>query len=88
MGLRSYVLQRIAQMIMTLWVFVTLIFVLFRVMPGDPTSMYVPQGMTPEQREAILSDIELNKPLQQQYIDYLFQVLGGDLGTSYRYDQT
>lgn len=73
-------------MILTFWVFVTIVFILFRVMPGDPASMYIQTGMTEEQRQAIRQYLGLNRPLHVQYFDYLGQILTGDFGLSYRYN--
>lgn len=87
MGLQEFVVRRIAQLILTFWVFVTILFVLFRAAPGDPTSMYVTQGMSPAAREATIERLGLNRPLHTQYVDYIGQLLSGDFGTSFRYNE-
>lgn len=85
MGLREYVVRRIGQLAVTYWAFITILFFLFRVLPGDPTTLYVQSGMTREQRQATLERLGLDQPLWQQYIDYMVQLLSGDMGTSYFY---
>jgi peptide/nickel transport system permease protein len=87
MGLQEFVVRRIAQLIFTFWVFVTILFVLFRAAPGDPTSMFVGQGMSAEAREETIQRLGLNEPLHVQYFDYMGQLLTGNFGTSFRYNE-
>jgi peptide/nickel transport system permease protein len=84
-NLRKYVVRRIGQLIITYFAFLTLLFVIFRLAPGDPTSMYLLEGMTPDAREELLAKLGLNKPMHEQYIDFMTQTLTLDLGQSYRY---
>lgn len=53
MGLRNYLVKRALQTIVTLLVVLVLMFVLFRLMPGDPTIFFIQPGSTPEQRDAL-----------------------------------
>jgi peptide/nickel transport system permease protein len=84
-NLQKYVLRRIGQLAVTYFVFLTLLFAVFRLAPGDPTSMYLLEGMTPEARQELLADLGLTKPMHEQYIDFLVQTVTLDLGQSYRY---
>jgi peptide/nickel transport system permease protein len=85
MGLREYVVRRIFQLVLTLWAFVTVLFVLFRMVPGDPTSRFVMEYPTPEQREARVEELGLNEPMYVQYIEYMSGLLRGDFGDSTHY---
>ncbi|ELY41116.1 ABC transporter permease [Natronorubrum tibetense] len=85
MGLRAYVVRRFLQLIVTFWAFFTLLFVLFRMMPGDPTAMFLMDGMTPEQREQRIAELGLDQPMHIQYVDYITQLLSGDFGESFIY---
>lgn len=85
MTLRAYVVRRVGQLLVTYWAFLTLLFVLFRLMPGDPTSMFVLEGLSEEARRQIISDLGLDAPLHVQYLEYMGQLLTGDLGTSFIY---
>ena len=87
MGLQEYVVRRLLQLVFTFWVFVSILFVLFRAAPGDPTSMFVTQGMSPEAREEMISRLGLDEPLYVQYFDYFGQLLTGEFGTSFRYNE-
>ncbi|AXR79161.1 ABC transporter permease [Natrarchaeobaculum sulfurireducens] len=85
MGLREYIVRRILQLVFTLWAFVTLLFVLFRMVPGDPTTRFVMEYPTPEAREQRIEELGLNEPLYVQYFEYLGQLLRGEFGDSTHY---
>src|SRR3990170_228032 len=52
MGLRGYLVKRAAHTLVTIVIVLTLMFVLFRLMPGDPTSFLIAPGLTPIERDA------------------------------------
>ena len=52
MGLRTYLAKRAAHTLVTVIIVLTLMFVLFRLMPGDPTSFLIQPGLTPIERDA------------------------------------
>jgi peptide/nickel transport system permease protein len=85
MGLRAYVIRRIGQLIITFWAFVTILFFMFRIMPGDPTSMFVLQGLSEEGRQQLINELGLNEPLHVQYYKYVTGLLTGDMGMSFTY---
>ena len=51
MGLPSYIVKRAAQTFVTIIIVLILMFVLFRLMPGDPVSLAIQPGLTPEQKD-------------------------------------
>ena len=59
-----------------------MIFVLARVVPGDPARMALGPAATPEQVEALRLQMGLDQPLVLQYVDYIGKALRGDLGMS------
>ncbi|KHD44966.1 ABC transporter permease [Streptococcus hongkongensis] len=77
----KYLLKRVAILIATLWVVVTLSFFLMQVMPGTP---YNSPKLTEEMIAMMNKQYGLDKPLWQQYFKYLFDILHGDFGTSYQ----
>ncbi len=85
MSLKKYVIRRILQLIVTYWGFLTLLFVIFRVGPGDPATLYLQHGLSPAERDEMLARYGLDQPLHYQYFDYMGMLLSGDLGDSYRY---
>lgn len=87
MNMQRYVIRRIGQLAVTYFIFLTLLFVIFRLAPGDPTTMFLLEGMTPEEREQLLERWGLDQPMHVQYVEYLGQLLTLDLGQSIRYDE-
>lgn len=84
--MRKFLVRRLTYLVFTWFVFATLLFVIFRIAPGDPTTMYIPDGMTAAERQATLERYGLTKPLHEQYFHYMANLLQGDLGMSYRYN--
>lgn len=85
--MKKFVVRRLAQLVVTYFVFLTILFVIFRLAPGDPTTMYAIEGMSAAERQEMLARYGLNQPLHQQYIDYITSYLTLDLGHSYRLGQ-
>ena len=81
-----YLAGRVAQLVVTLLAFMTLLFFLVQAQPGDFTTFYVanPQ-VTPESRQRLQSLFGVDKPVWQQYLSYLRNSLRGDLGTSFHH---
>jgi len=77
--------QRFAQMLLTLWIIVTILFFLFRLMPGNPLVAYIDPTFTQEQQVILIRQFGLDKPLWQQYFVYLGNLLKGELGDSFFY---
>ncbi len=61
-------------------------FVLLR-LAGDPASVLLPIFASPEQRQELRQDLNLDDPLPLQFVGYMGQVLQGDLGESWKYRQ-
>ncbi|MCC7359264.1 MAG: ABC transporter permease [Anaerolineales bacterium] len=82
-GVRGFLLRRLLYNVFTVFAIVTLIFVLFRATPGDPTTFLVDTTFDPEVRQEILRKFGLDKPLWQQYLVYWGNLARGDLGVSF-----
>jgi ABC-type dipeptide/oligopeptide/nickel transport system permease component len=84
----DYVLKRAAFAVATVFVALTINFVLFRILPGNAASniSHVP-GAGPQLREALQAQFGLDKPIWQQYLLYLKQLLHGNLGVSFANQQ-
>lgn len=80
-------MRRILSTVPTLLGVVTLIFVLVRVLPGDPAVVMLGDYATPELEAKLRSDLGLDQPILVQYVNYLAQLLRGDLGASARSSQ-
>ena len=79
----KYIAKRVLLAIVTLFVLTSVVFVLVRLMPGDPFSS---DKMTPEIRANLEAYYGMDKPLPVQYITYMKNVLHGDLGYSMKYE--
>lgn len=76
-----YVLQRFLTAIPTLFIIVTLSFLLMRVAPGGPFNQE--KGLNPIIKANLEKLYHLDQPLWKQYADYLWNLLHGDFGPSY-----
>ena len=79
----AYALRRIAGLIPTLFVLVSLSFFIIRLAPGGPFDQE--QGLPPAVRSNLDAAYGLDRPLVAQYGRYLAGVVRGDLGPSFRY---
>ncbi|MCI2045610.1 MAG: oligopeptide ABC transporter permease OppB [Sphaerochaeta sp.] len=79
----KYIIKRIIGMIPTLLIIITLSFFIVRVAPGGPfaTERAMPEVI----KRNIEAKYHLDEPLIKQYGRYLFDVMRGDLGPSYKY---
>ncbi|HYI24815.1 MAG TPA: ABC transporter permease [Thermomicrobiales bacterium] len=78
----GYILRRLLLAIPTLLVVITIIFVLIRVIPGDPAQAALGDQASEEAVIQLREDLGLNKPIWEQYVDYLGDLVTGDLGKS------
>jgi peptide/nickel transport system permease protein len=87
--MQTFILKRILQGILVLLLLTFLIFLVMRLLPGDPVLMYYAQGdvanFTAEQLEAARAEYGLDKPLVAQYFVWTFNLFKGDLGKSIFY---
>lgn len=82
-GFLRLVSERLGFLVLTVWITTTVTFLLFRLMPGDPTLAYLSPTFNEETRTALLRSFGLDKPLWEQYLIYMGRLLQGDLGTSF-----
>lgn len=78
----DYIVKRTAFAIVTVFVAITLNFVLFRLLPGTAVSGLRCQHCTKQFREAITKQYGLDQPKWKQYVVYIERLGHGDLGTS------
>jgi ABC-type dipeptide/oligopeptide/nickel transport system permease component len=78
----SYVLRRVLLAIPTLLVMLTAIFVLVRLVPGDPASVILGDQASAEALAALRTKLGLDQPVYAQYLAFIGKVLTGDLGQS------
>ncbi|MCU0559411.1 MAG: ABC transporter permease [Desulfobacterales bacterium] len=78
----AYTIRRILMAIPTLWVALTMIFILVRVIPGDPTTAVMGDYVTDKSLEVLKRQMGLDLPLIEQYGLYLYNFVRGDFGNS------
>lgn len=78
----KYILKRFLISLLTVWVLVTAVFILVRILPGDP---FTSEKTTPEIKANMMKYYGFDKPLHVQYVKYISNLLRGDLGTSLKY---
>lgn len=77
-----YLLRRLLLIPPTLLVVVTLIFVIFRLVPGDPAQLIAGDSASAEVVQSIRHQLGVDRPLIVQYARYLVDLLHGNLGIS------
>lgn len=77
-----YALRRLAFIPLIAIVIGALTFFLLRIVPGDPATVMCGPQCTEERREEIRQALNLDRPLHEQYFEWMRDVATGDLGTS------
>jgi peptide/nickel transport system permease protein len=83
---RRYLLRRLAAFAATLGVVSVLVFVVIRVLPGDPALLIMGTEASPEAAAALRRAMGLDRPIAVQYVEWIGNALRGDLGRSIQYD--
>ncbi len=78
-----YLLRRAAFLAVSLVVAMVVIFVLLRLLPGDPANALLSVDATPDQIAAARAQVGSDQPLVQQFATWAAQLLRLDLGESY-----
>ncbi|MEX0347040.1 MAG: ABC transporter permease, partial [Rhizobiaceae bacterium] len=82
MRLLQLLLLRLAMMAITLFGAAVIVFVVIRVVPGNPIAMMLPPGATDEDIARLTAHYGLDKSIPEQFVVWLSGVLRGDFGTS------
>lgn len=80
-SLRSFILTRIALFVPLLWFLLSAVFVLLRILPGDPIKALNP-NMPPHQVAIVRAQFGLDKSISEQYFLFLKQAIRFDFGDS------
>jgi peptide/nickel transport system permease protein len=83
--MRAYVLRRLGQAALTLVGVSVLVFLILRVLPGDPAKMLLPEGAPESAVEELNRHLGLREPLYVQYALFVRSVFRGDFGQSFQY---
>jgi len=82
MGLRDYIITRIILTIPMIMILLTTVFIVMRVLPGNPVLLRFEKNADPALVAAFTHRLGLDRPLYLQYFDYFWGLLHGDFGTS------
>ncbi|WP_395571117.1 ABC transporter permease [Streptomyces sp. BK79] len=79
----GYLIRRLLQLIPVVLVVSLVLFLLLRLMPGDPTLDILGQEASAEDRAALRADLGLDAPMWRQFADWIGGIARGDLGASW-----
>lgn len=82
----KYLLQRILYMIVTMFFVVSITFFLMKLIPGTPFNNA--EKLSPAQLQIMKDKYGLNEPVPVQYVNYLVNMVKGDLGVSFQFNNT
>jgi peptide/nickel transport system permease protein len=84
----NFAIRRTGGVLLSLCLLVVLTFLIVPLIPGDPAVAVAGQDASAEQVELIRERLGLNDPLFVQFINYVSGLLNGDLGDSFRYNES
>lgn len=82
MGRFVYIARRLMLSALVLLGMTLVVFVLTRIVPSDPAALYLGPRARPAELERVARELGFDRPLPQQYLIYLGDLLRGDLGDS------
>ncbi len=78
----AFLIRRLALALITLFAVLTLVFVIVRILPGDPAQLVLGDQASSEAIEALHVKLGLDRPIPLQYASFLADALRGDWGVS------
>lgn len=83
--MKRMLIKKIVNIIITLFIIATITFFLMKLLPGSPFDEEKLAELSDEERLEFLARYDLDKPVYLQYVNYLGNLVQGDLGISYYY---
>jgi peptide/nickel transport system permease protein len=88
----TYIIRRLLQGLLVLFLVTILVFFVIRLLPGDPLIIFVAQtaqleAMPPEMIEHLRHEFGLDKPIMVQYVNWIANIFRGNFGTSIYYHE-
>jgi len=80
-----YFLKKFALTLPALWLVLTLVFLMIHIVPGDPVEQMLGEGAAPGAAAQLRHLLGLDQPLRVQYGHYLWSLVHGDLGQSFKF---
>ena len=78
-----YIVKRVLFLIPIMVGVIVIVFCIRAITPGDPIDNLLSEDATEEQRQELREELGLGRPLPEQFVIYIKDVVTGDLGTSY-----
>lgn len=78
----GYIVKRILAVIPVMAIVALIVFLILRLTPGDPAAIIAGDTATPDQIARLRESMGLNEPIYVQFVQWIGQLLRGDLGTS------
>src|SRR5262245_23120605 len=83
----AFLVRRFLLTLPVIWIVVSLVFAFIHLVPGDPIAQMLGEGASVTEIERLRHELGLDRPILQQYRSYIFGLLKGDLGVSFRDQQ-
>ncbi len=83
-GLVRYLAGRVLRALLTVVGLVTIVFLLVRLIPGDPVEAILGDQAGPEEKAELRRSLNLDRPIAEQYMSFFGEMLSGTMGTSFR----
>ena len=89
----TYIIRRLLMAVVILWLVTLIVFFAMRLLPGDPLIIFLGQQagsgttITEKELEGLRHEYGLDKPIMVQYVNWIFGILRGNLGTSINYHE-
>src|SRR3990172_4353666 len=80
--MRAYIVRRLIAGVLILLVLSIVVFIMLRIVPGNPGNLRCPIGSPPSCYEEVRRELGLDKPYTVQYLKWLKGIVTGDLGTA------
>ena len=77
-----YIIKRLLYLIPVILCVSFLVFALMDLTPGSIVDSMIPSDATPEMKQAILEQYDMDKPMLYRYAKYMYHFVQGDLGKS------
>lgn len=80
----KFLIRRVLQIVLTLYLFATIVFFIVYLQPGDISQVYINNPkLPPEAREALKRQLGLDQPPHIQYLNFMRNLVTGNLGISF-----
>jgi peptide/nickel transport system permease protein len=84
----AFLVRRLLLTLPVVWIVVTLVFALIHLVPGDPIAQMLGEGAPAPEIQRLRHELGLDRPLLAQYKTYVIGIAKGDLGVSFRNQQS